>query len=89
MAAELEGKLAETSELIQSSGGVFEVEHNGQLIFSKKACGRFPIDGEVIAILSGLKAGCTLEEAQKKATADIAKPPEFLDWFKHFLKRDE
>jgi len=36
-----------TSELIKSGGGVFEVELNGELIFSKKAKGRFPEDKEV------------------------------------------
>ena len=34
-------------ELIKSGGGVFEIELNGELIFSKKAKGRFPEDREV------------------------------------------
>jgi len=35
-------------ELIPSTGGVFEVEKDGQLIFSKKQTGRFPEAGEVV-----------------------------------------
>lgn len=38
-------------ELIPSSGGVFEVKRNGELIFSKKELGRFP---EKIEITSKL-----------------------------------
>lgn len=38
-------------ELIPSSGGVFEVKKNGELIFSKKALGRFPEKEEIIAKL--------------------------------------
>jgi len=30
-----------------SSGGVFEVTHEGKLLFSKRALGRFPEPGEV------------------------------------------
>jgi selenoprotein W-related protein len=37
--------------LIPSSGGVFEVTFNGELIFSKKELGRFPEDGEVLELL--------------------------------------
>lgn len=40
-------------ELIPSDGGRFEVKKNGELIFSKLQCGRFPEDGEVESILSG------------------------------------
>lgn len=35
------------AELIRSSGGVFEVELDGELLFSKRALGRFPEAGEV------------------------------------------
>jgi selenoprotein W-related protein len=34
-------------ELVESSGGVFEVSRDGKLLFSKKKLGRFPTDGEV------------------------------------------
>lgn len=36
-------------ELIKSSGGAFEVELDGDLIYSKKSNGRFPEHGEVEA----------------------------------------
>lgn len=39
--------------LIPSAGGVFEVERNGQLIFSKKQLRRFPEPGEVAKLLQG------------------------------------
>jgi selT/selW/selH-like putative selenoprotein len=39
--------------LIPSDGGRFEVTKNGELVFSKEQCGRFPEDGEVEAILTG------------------------------------
>lgn len=35
-------------QLIEGSGGVFEVEVDGQLVFSKKALGRFPSDDEIL-----------------------------------------
>jgi selenoprotein W-related protein len=39
------------SELIGSGGGVFEVEYEGKLVFSKKEQGRFPDPGEVVNII--------------------------------------
>jgi selT/selW/selH-like putative selenoprotein len=33
-------------ELIESSGGAFEVYRDGRLLFSKKQLGRFPTDDE-------------------------------------------
>jgi len=39
-------------EMIPSSGGVFEVQKDGKLIFSKKATGRFPETTEIISALS-------------------------------------
>jgi selenoprotein W-related protein len=35
--------------LIPSSGGVFEIEVDGDLVFSKKALDRFPEDQEIFA----------------------------------------
>jgi len=52
LAAEIEKKLRTESELIPSSGGVFEVFQDGKRIFSKKALGRFPEDGEILGLLS-------------------------------------
>ena len=40
-----------TFELIPSGGGVFEVTKDGELIFSKKAEGRFPDFEEINAQL--------------------------------------
>ena len=34
-------------KLVPSGGGVFEITLNDDLIFSKKALGRFPDDGEI------------------------------------------
>ena len=39
--------------MIPSSGGVFEVSIDGDLIYSKKALGRFPEEGEVLELLKG------------------------------------
>jgi selenoprotein W-related protein len=38
-------------ELISSGGGVFEVEIDGDLVFSKKATGRFPENAEIFAAI--------------------------------------
>jgi selT/selW/selH-like putative selenoprotein len=37
---------------VAGHGGVFEVSVGDKLIFSKKASGRFPDDGEVVELLS-------------------------------------
>lgn len=39
------------SELVPSSGGVFEISVDGRKIFSKKELGRFPEDGEILAAI--------------------------------------
>jgi selT/selW/selH-like putative selenoprotein len=44
--------LGAETELVRSSGGVFEISVNGQLKFSKKALGRFPTDAEIEALAS-------------------------------------
>ena len=38
-------------ELVASSGGVFEVVTDGNLVFSKQSLNRFPADGEVANLL--------------------------------------
>ncbi|OLC04535.1 MAG: SelT/SelW/selH family protein [Gemmatimonadetes bacterium 13_1_40CM_4_69_8] len=38
-------------KLIQSSGGVFEVEIDGRRLFSKKALGRHAEPGEVLRLI--------------------------------------
>lgn len=87
MAAELENKLDESANLLQSSGGVFEVEHKGQLIYSKKASGRFPAEGEVLRIIANLDQGLSLEQAQQEAAKGIPEHPSFFEWLAGFLGR--
>ena len=43
-------------ELIPGSGGIFEVELNGSLIFSKEETGRFPQENEIETKLEDLLA---------------------------------
>lgn len=38
-------------ELIESSGGVFEVTVDGRLVFSKKALGRHAEAGEIVRLI--------------------------------------
>ena len=40
-------------ELIKGKDGVFEVTVDGDLVFSKRALGRFPDDGEVVKAIRG------------------------------------
>ena len=44
-------------ELVASGGGVFEVTADDDLVFSKKAQGRFPEDEEVLGPLRDLRDG--------------------------------
>jgi len=37
--------------LIASGGGVYEVTVGDALVFSKKALGRFPEDGEIVRLI--------------------------------------
>ena len=48
---ELQNKFNADVEIIEGSGGVFEVDMNGNNIFSKKELGRFPNDKEVIDLI--------------------------------------
>ena len=80
MAAELEFAVEESASLFQSSGGVFEIQYKDQLIFSKKATGRFPADGEILRILSHLTGGMSLEQAQAEASRGIPAAPSFMEW---------
>jgi len=49
--AELKEKFTANIRLIPSSGGVFEVEADGNLLFSKKRLGRFPEEGEITGLV--------------------------------------
>ena len=40
-------------ELVKSAGGVFEVTVDDRLVFSKKALGRFPEQGELKGLATG------------------------------------
>jgi selenoprotein W-related protein len=44
-------------KLIQSSGGAFEVEVDGRLVFSKKAAKRHAQPGEVLRLLKQSASG--------------------------------
>jgi selenoprotein W-related protein len=47
----LKNELGVQAELIESGGGVFEIEYGGNLVFSKKDLGRFPNDGEILKLI--------------------------------------
>jgi selenoprotein W-related protein len=47
----LKKNLGVEAELVASRGGVFEIEYEGKLVFSKKGLGRFPDEGEVAKLL--------------------------------------
>lgn len=52
MAAEIEHAYPKSSvKLIESSGGVFEVQLDGVLLFSKKRLGRHAAPGEVMQLI--------------------------------------
>jgi len=52
LADEIEQRFGERPELIKGRDGVFEVELDGQIVYSKKKTGRFPEPGEVEATLA-------------------------------------
>lgn len=87
MAAEIENKLDESSRLFQSSGGVFEIEYKGQLIFSKKTLGRFPEEGEVLRVVANLEQGMSLQDAQSEAAKGIPPLPSFFEWLSGFMAK--
>jgi predicted Rdx family selenoprotein len=49
LAADIKNALNIQPELIRSGGGVFEVRKDSDLIFSKKALGRFPTTEEILS----------------------------------------
>jgi len=51
LAEKLREKTGVETKLIKSSGGVFEVVYNGELIFSKKKTGRFPDPDKIVEII--------------------------------------
>ena len=53
LAAELKENVEMESELVEKSGGIFEVYLNDELVFSKNELGRFPNEGEVLELVKG------------------------------------
>ena len=51
MGAEIEAETGTPPELIEGGGGIFDVNVDGERIFSKRYEGRFPEPGEVVALL--------------------------------------
>jgi selenoprotein W-related protein len=51
LVAELRDALGVEAELIEGSGGIFDVAVDGQLVYSKHTTGRFPEAGEVTRLL--------------------------------------
>ncbi|MCK5438861.1 MAG: Rdx family protein [Gemmatimonadetes bacterium] len=52
MAATIEENIEHANvELIASGGGVFEIEVDGDLIYSKKQTGEFPAEDDIVAAL--------------------------------------
>jgi selenoprotein W-related protein len=47
----LKSALGVSSELVASGGGVYEVTVDGKTIFSKRALGRFPDEGEIVDLI--------------------------------------
>jgi selT/selW/selH-like putative selenoprotein len=58
LAAELKNAWPDTEvRLIPSSGGVFEVKVDGELVFSKKALRRHAEPGEVVGLIRAREGG--------------------------------
>jgi selT/selW/selH-like putative selenoprotein len=53
LAAEIEKKYQIKPVLIEGKGGVFDVEVDGKVIYSKKKVGRFPDKGEIFSLMEG------------------------------------
>lgn len=52
LGAEISDKFDSEIDLIPGSGGVFEISLDGNKVFSKKALGRFPVEGEIEGLLA-------------------------------------
>jgi len=55
LAEYLEKQGFEKPNLIESSGGAFEIRQDERLIFSKLSTGRFPEYREILELLAGLQ----------------------------------
>lgn len=76
MAAELQKEVGVAAILHQSSGGVFEVEVDGDLLFSKTKLGRFPEPGEVHGIIQSKSTQDSTKEEEQHFQAKLQK---FID----------
>jgi len=56
LAADLNDKYGVNVRLIESGGGVFEVEIDGELVFSKKELDRFPEHSEIYSAVEARQA---------------------------------
>jgi selT/selW/selH-like putative selenoprotein len=54
VAAELREGLGVETELVEGSGGVFDVTVDGKVVYSKHHTGRFPNPGEVLEAVQSL-----------------------------------
>jgi len=52
LAARIKDEFGIESELVKGDAGVFDVEVDGELLFSKHALGRYPEEDEVIEALA-------------------------------------
>ncbi|MGZ5090489.1 MAG: SelT/SelW/SelH family protein [Burkholderiales bacterium] len=57
LAAEISEQMGIQAELIQGSGGIFDVTADGAVIYSKHRTGRFPENAEVLQALRTLSKG--------------------------------
>lgn len=80
LSEQLEKDTSDSCQLVPAEGGVFEVEDQGVLLFSKKNSDRFPEEGEVQSIVKYIKAGQPLEEAQTNAAHEAGHSGGVLDW---------
>jgi len=53
LAATIQREFGVQSELLEGSGGIFDVKVDGQLIYSKQAQGRFPQHDEIVDLIRG------------------------------------
>jgi selenoprotein W-related protein len=56
LAASLKERFGVEAEFIRGKGGVFDVEVDGELVFSKYDLGRFPEPGEVEQAIEKLRS---------------------------------
>ena len=54
MAAKIKDALAEDSFLIEGAGGIFDVNVNGKLVYSKHETGEFPDEDALVGELKGM-----------------------------------